>query len=128
MAESEIEKKMDPETEFLASKRMSGTEWETFKENVRPLKRGRNVNMLNHALLSHTNNNFKNHLIQQRRFVPSLFTLHSFNNSKSHLCIHSLKQETHSSYRWIPRPWPSSPLATVSITVDSPQFATIILF
>lgn len=67
LLESEIEKKMDPETEFLASKRMSATEWETFKENVRPLKRGRNVNLLNNALLSHTDNNLKNHLIQQRR-------------------------------------------------------------
>ncbi|EMS51828.1 hypothetical protein TRIUR3_06420 [Triticum urartu] len=29
-------------------------EWETFKENVRPLKRGRNVGLLNQALKAHT--------------------------------------------------------------------------
>ncbi|TKY69134.1 Mitotic spindle checkpoint protein BUBR1 [Spatholobus suberectus] len=66
MAEGEIQH-MDPETEFLASKRTSGNEWETFKENVRPLKRGRNVNLLNHALNSHAHNNLKKSLIQQRR-------------------------------------------------------------
>jgi checkpoint serine/threonine-protein kinase len=27
-----------------------GAEWETFKENVRPLKRGRDVSLLNRAL------------------------------------------------------------------------------
>ncbi|XP_027362184.1 mitotic spindle checkpoint protein BUBR1 [Abrus precatorius] len=66
MAESEIQK-IDLETEFLASKRESGNEWETFKENVRPLKRGRNVNVLNHALKSHTDNNLKKSLLQHRR-------------------------------------------------------------
>ncbi|KAK7308524.1 hypothetical protein VNO77_42135 [Canavalia gladiata] len=66
MAESEIQK-IDPETEFLASKRESGNEWEIFKENVRPLKRGRNVNLLNHALKSHTDNNIKKSLLQHRR-------------------------------------------------------------
>jgi len=67
MAEIETQK-IDPETEFLASKRETGTEWETFKENVRPLKRGRNVNILNHALKCHTDNYLKKSLIQQRRF------------------------------------------------------------
>ncbi|AES59939.1 putative mitotic spindle checkpoint protein Bub1/Mad3 [Medicago truncatula] len=66
MAEIETQK-IDPETEFLASKRETGTEWETFKENVRPLKRGRNVNILNHALKCHTDNYLKKSLIQQRR-------------------------------------------------------------
>jgi len=66
MAEIETQK-IDPETEFLASKRETGTEWETFKENVRPLKRGRNVNILNHALKSHTDNYLKKSLIQHRR-------------------------------------------------------------
>ncbi|RDY12948.1 Mitotic spindle checkpoint protein BUBR1, partial [Mucuna pruriens] len=65
MAEGEIQK-IDPETEFLASKRTSGNEWETFKENVRPLKRGRNVNLLNHALNSHTHNHLKKSLLQHR--------------------------------------------------------------
>ncbi|KAL1338897.1 hypothetical protein HN51_033496 [Arachis hypogaea] len=66
MAETAIEK-VDPETEFLASKRQTGYEWETFKENVRPLKRGRNVNLLNHALKSYTDNNLKNSLYEHRR-------------------------------------------------------------
>ncbi|KAG4906206.1 hypothetical protein GLYMA_20G006600v4 [Glycine max] len=68
MAEAEMEKitTIDPETEFLASKRKNGNEWETFKENVRPLKRGRNVNLLNHALNSHTDNQLKKSLVQQR--------------------------------------------------------------
>ena len=71
MAETEIEKitTIDPETEFLASKIRNGNEWETFKENVRPLKRGRNVNLLNHALNSHTDNELKKSLMEQRRFV-----------------------------------------------------------
>ncbi|XP_020237517.1 mitotic spindle checkpoint protein BUBR1 [Cajanus cajan] len=66
MAEGEIQK-VDPETEFLASKRTSGNEWEIFKENVRPLKRGRNVNLLNHALSSHTHHTLRKTLLQQRR-------------------------------------------------------------
>ncbi|KAJ1394961.1 Mad3/Bub1-like proteiny region 1 [Sesbania bispinosa] len=66
MAECEIEK-VDPETAFLASKRESGNEWETFKENVRPLKRGRNIDLLNHALKSHTDINLKQSLIHHRR-------------------------------------------------------------
>ncbi|KAG4917369.1 hypothetical protein JHK85_055650 [Glycine max] len=71
MAEAEMEKitTIDPETEFLASKRKNGNEWETFKENVRPLKRGRNVNLLNHALNSHTDNQLKKSLVQQRRCI-----------------------------------------------------------
>ena len=28
----------------------AGTEWEMFKENIRPLKRGRNISMLNRGL------------------------------------------------------------------------------
>lgn len=47
---------MDPETAFLASKEETGTEWELYKENVRPLKRGRNVRLLNHALKSQSDN------------------------------------------------------------------------
>ncbi|XP_057445191.1 mitotic spindle checkpoint protein BUBR1 [Lotus japonicus] len=65
MAECEIEK-VDAETAFLASKRESGNEWEIFKENVRPLKRGRNVDLLNHALKSHTDNNLKKSLLHHR--------------------------------------------------------------
>ncbi|CAL5207831.1 unnamed protein product [Lathyrus oleraceus] len=66
MAECEVQK-VDPETEFLSSKRETGNEWETFKENVRPLKRGRNVNILNQALKSHTDNYLKKSLLHQRR-------------------------------------------------------------
>ncbi|KAI6690702.1 hypothetical protein NL676_027530 [Syzygium grande] len=58
---------VDPETAFLASKRQTGNEWELFKENVRPLKRGRNVNLLNDALKSHTDNHLKKSLLDKRR-------------------------------------------------------------
>ncbi|KAM7513950.1 hypothetical protein LguiA_003533 [Lonicera macranthoides] len=59
--------KMDPETEFLASKQETGHEWELYKENVRPLKRGRNVRLLNDALKSHTDIQLKKSLLQNRR-------------------------------------------------------------
>ncbi|KAK3014335.1 hypothetical protein RJ639_008928 [Escallonia herrerae] len=58
---------MDPETEFLASKQETGHEWELFKENVRPLKRGRNVKLLNDALKSYSDNQLKKSLLDQRR-------------------------------------------------------------
>ncbi|KFK31015.1 hypothetical protein AALP_AA6G057300 [Arabis alpina] len=57
----------DPESEFLASKQETGFEWELFKENVRPLKRGRNVRLLNHALKSHTDHQLTKTLIDKRR-------------------------------------------------------------
>ncbi|PIN09421.1 hypothetical protein CDL12_17998 [Handroanthus impetiginosus] len=62
-----MEMVLDPETEFLASKQESGNEWELFKENVRPLKRGRNVGLLNHALKSHSQSQVKNSLLHKRR-------------------------------------------------------------
>ncbi|KAK2988170.1 hypothetical protein RJ640_020652, partial [Escallonia rubra] len=58
---------MDPETEFLASKQETGHEWELFKENVRPLKRGRNVKILNEALKSYSDNQRKKSLLDKRR-------------------------------------------------------------
>ncbi|XP_024991608.1 mitotic spindle checkpoint protein BUBR1-like [Cynara cardunculus var. scolymus] len=58
---------MDPETEFLASKQQTGNEWELFKENVRPLKRGRNVKLLNHSLKSHSDIHVKDSLLDTRR-------------------------------------------------------------
>ena len=58
---------MDPETEFLASKQETGNEWELFKENVRPLKRGRNVKLLNHSLKSHSDIQIKESLLDTRR-------------------------------------------------------------
>lgn len=58
---------MDPETQFLWSKQQTGNEWELFKENVRPLKRGRNVRLLNDGLKSHTDYQLKKALIEHRR-------------------------------------------------------------
>ncbi|CAA7408027.1 unnamed protein product [Spirodela intermedia] len=58
---------LDPETEFLASKRQTGNEWELFKENVRPLKRGRKVELLNEALKSQSDNVLRKALIDKRR-------------------------------------------------------------
>ncbi|XP_010509866.1 PREDICTED: mitotic spindle checkpoint protein BUBR1-like isoform X1 [Camelina sativa] len=57
----------DPEAEFLNSKQETGYEWELFKENVRPLKRGRNVGILNHALKSQSDHQLKKDLIEKRR-------------------------------------------------------------
>lgn len=62
-----IEIMVDPETEFLASKEETGNEWELFKENVRPLKRGRNVRLLNHALKSNSHSQLRNSLLHHRR-------------------------------------------------------------
>ncbi|XP_022982014.1 mitotic spindle checkpoint protein BUBR1 [Cucurbita maxima] len=58
---------LDPETEFLFSKRKTENDWELFKENVRPLKRGRNISILNNALKSHTDNHLKKSLLDNRR-------------------------------------------------------------
>lgn len=55
---------LDPETEFLVSKRETGNEWELFKENVRPLKRGRKIELLNDALKSQNHKS----LLHHRRF------------------------------------------------------------
>ena len=69
MEEGQIQiEKLDPETEFLLSKRQTGNEWELFKENVRPLKRGRKVHLLNEALKSHNDNQLKKSLLENRRF------------------------------------------------------------
>ncbi|XP_027149152.1 mitotic spindle checkpoint protein BUBR1 isoform X1 [Coffea eugenioides] len=59
---------LDPEMEFLASKQETGNEWELFKENVRPLKRGRNVALLNTALKSHSSSStLRTQLLHHRR-------------------------------------------------------------
>ncbi|KAL6974918.1 non-specific serine,threonine protein kinase [Sarracenia purpurea var. burkii] len=58
---------LDPETEFLYSKEETGNEWELFKENVRPLKRGRNVRLLNDALKSQTDYQLQKSLLDNRR-------------------------------------------------------------
>ncbi|KAL8172352.1 hypothetical protein V2J09_024156, partial [Rumex salicifolius] len=57
----------DPETLLLQSEEVGGGEWELYKENVRPLKRGRNVKILNEALKSHSNIQLKKSLLQTRR-------------------------------------------------------------
>ncbi|XP_057502798.1 mitotic spindle checkpoint protein BUBR1 isoform X1 [Actinidia eriantha] len=62
-----VEISLDPETEFLYSKEGTGNEWELFKENVRPLKRGRNVRLLNDALKSQTDHQLKKSLLHNRR-------------------------------------------------------------
>ncbi|KAL5707326.1 non-specific serine/threonine protein kinase [Ranunculus cassubicifolius] len=58
---------LDPETEYLLSSKSTGFEWELQKENVRPLKRGRNINLLNHALKSQTDNQLLKSLLEKRR-------------------------------------------------------------
>ncbi|EXB56250.1 hypothetical protein L484_024787 [Morus notabilis] len=58
---------LDPETEFLLSKRETGNEWELYKENVRPLKRGRKVSILNDALNFHNHHLLKKSLFEHRR-------------------------------------------------------------
>ncbi|PON34271.1 Mitotic spindle checkpoint protein Bub1/Mad [Parasponia andersonii] len=66
--EEEVVMVVDPETEFLLSKQEStGNEWELFKENVRPLKRGRKIAILNEALKSHSNNSLNKSLFHHRR-------------------------------------------------------------
>ncbi|WOK98108.1 mitotic spindle checkpoint protein BUBR1-like [Canna indica] len=70
----------DPETAFLLQQRLrrqddeqsggaatDGYEWELYKENVRPLKRGRNVKLLNQSLRSQSNPNLKASLLRTRR-------------------------------------------------------------
>ncbi|KAK4804973.1 hypothetical protein SAY86_004790 [Trapa natans] len=67
MEEAQAHSILDPETEFLASKRQTGNEWELFKENVRPLKRGRKIDVLNEALKSHSDKEIRKSLHDQRR-------------------------------------------------------------
>eukprot|EP01018_Ginkgo_biloba_P032212 Gb_18619 [translate_table: standard] len=58
---------IDAETESLMSKREDGNEWETYKENVKPLKGGRKVKLLNEALKAQQDNSFKQSLLDKRR-------------------------------------------------------------
>ncbi|XP_020526249.1 mitotic spindle checkpoint protein BUBR1 isoform X2 [Amborella trichopoda] len=57
----------DAEAEFLASDVKSSNDWELFKENVRPLKRGRNVDLLNWALKAQKDSLSKKSLLEHRR-------------------------------------------------------------
>ena len=45
-----------------------GAEWEAFKENVRPLKRGRDVSLLNRALKAHADPSQRAALLATRRY------------------------------------------------------------
>lgn len=54
-----------------------GAEWETFKENVRPLKRGRDVSKLNHALKAHADPAQRAALLEARKYV-AFSSLHPF--------------------------------------------------
>ncbi|XP_042402208.1 mitotic spindle checkpoint protein BUBR1-like [Zingiber officinale] len=90
MAEAEAEKEAtwaaaaqaDPEGAFLLLQRImepeedgagaaagktDGFEWELHKENVRPLKRGRNTKLLNRALKAQVDRDLKASLLQTRR-------------------------------------------------------------
>lgn len=69
---------LDPETEFLLSKRETGNEWELYKENVRPLKRGRKVSILNDALNFHNHHLLKKSLFEHRRSTFLLLLLLHF--------------------------------------------------
>lgn len=78
----------DPEGAFLLLQRIveregdgagagagtaAGFEWELHKENVRPLKRGRNTKLLNRALKAQVDRDLKASLLQTRRYF-SLFS------------------------------------------------------
>lgn len=76
--EESIETVLDPEMEFLASKQETGNEWELFKENVRPLKRGRNVRLLNHALKSNSHSQVKSSLLHHRRLLVNFVIFQFF--------------------------------------------------
>ncbi|XP_021838857.1 mitotic spindle checkpoint protein BUBR1 [Spinacia oleracea] len=75
---------MDPESQFLMEMRLKSKrphesedndddndnddfEWDNYKENVRPLKRGRNIKILNESLKSHSNISLKHSLLLNRR-------------------------------------------------------------
>ncbi|RWW60458.1 hypothetical protein BHE74_00032552 [Ensete ventricosum] len=72
---------VDPETALLQKQRRrrevevkdgnaaatGGFEWEVYKENVRPLKRGRNVKLLNDALRSQADRHLQASLLGTRR-------------------------------------------------------------
>lgn len=93
---------VDPETAFLQKQRRrlreaevedgsavatGGFEWEVYKENVRPLKRGRNVKLLNHALRSQADRNLQASLLGTRRhssltLLPFLPTFLSFSSCR----------------------------------------------
>ena len=89
---------VDPEAQFLMELRMKSKrrsiehdnngaeedeavdyegelEWDKYKENVRPLKRGRNVKILNDALKSHSLPSLKQSLLLTRRYPLILLLL-----------------------------------------------------
>ncbi|KMT19379.1 hypothetical protein BVRB_1g013760 [Beta vulgaris subsp. vulgaris] len=70
---------MDPESQFLLEMHLKSKrphedideedefEWDNYKENVRPLKRGRNIKLLNQSLKSQSNLPLKHSLLLTRR-------------------------------------------------------------
>ncbi|XP_031488567.1 mitotic spindle checkpoint protein BUBR1 [Nymphaea colorata] len=58
---------VDAEIAFLATEKPTGHEWELYKENVKPLKRGRNVHLLNEALKCNNHNASRKFLFEHRR-------------------------------------------------------------
>ncbi|XP_021717798.1 mitotic spindle checkpoint protein BUBR1 [Chenopodium quinoa] len=82
MATQDHHEIMDPESQFLMEMRLKSKrphqseedeqdddefEWDNYKENVRPLKRGRNIKILNESLKSHSNIPLKHSLLLNRR-------------------------------------------------------------
>lgn len=61
------EAEFDPEAEFILSKRKTGNEWELYKENVKPLKRGREIEILNNVLKSSADSDGRKALLETRR-------------------------------------------------------------
>lgn len=58
---------LNREAESSLSKQDGGHEWEVYKENVKPLKEGRKVKLLNQALKAQQRSSFKNSFRDERR-------------------------------------------------------------
>lgn len=58
---------LNREAESSMSKQDGGHEWEIYKENVKPLKEGRKIKLLNQALKAQQRSSFKNSFRDERR-------------------------------------------------------------
>lgn len=58
---------LNKEAESSMSKQDGGHEWEIYKENVKPLKEGRKIKLLNQALKAQQRSSFKNSFRDERR-------------------------------------------------------------
>lgn len=58
---------LNREAESATSKQDGGHEWEVYKENVKPLKEGRKIKLLNQALKAQQRSSFKNSFRDERR-------------------------------------------------------------